>query len=177
MPFVDRVLRGPAWVAMLGVLLAGIVFLNVSVLELNRGIATTDAQSSALERTNSALRERVAKLDSGERIQQLAAARGFIMPQPGDVGFLRPHSTDYKLAARRITPPSSTSTSTTTTSTSTATTATPTTTATTTATTTPAPTTSATTPAATTTTPAATQAPVVQAAPVTAATPTTTVTP
>src|SRR5439155_4099794 len=74
MPLVDRILRGPAWVVMLGVLLAGIVFLNVSVLELNRGIARTDAQSAALERTNSGLRERVAKLDSGERIPQLGAA-------------------------------------------------------------------------------------------------------
>jgi cell division protein FtsL len=105
MPLVDRVLRGPVWVVMLGVLLAGIVFLNVSVLELNRGIARTDAKAAQLERTNSGLRERVAKLDSGERIQELAAARGFVMPQPGEVTFVRPHRSDAKLAAERITAP------------------------------------------------------------------------
>src|SRR4051794_26853558 len=82
MPLVDRILRGPGWVVMLGALLAGIVFLNVSVLELNRGIARTDTKSAQLERVNSALRARVARLDSGERIQELAAARGFVMPMP-----------------------------------------------------------------------------------------------
>jgi cell division protein FtsB len=105
MPLVDRILRGPVWVVMLGALLAGIVFLNVSVLELNRGIAATDAKSAALERKNSTLREKVAKLDSGARIQQLAAARGYVMPQPGDVTFVRPRRSDAKLAAQRITPP------------------------------------------------------------------------
>jgi cell division protein FtsB len=107
MPLVDRVLRGPVWVVMLGVLLAGIVFLNVSVLELNRGIAQTDAKAGALERTNSSLRERVGRLDSGERIQALAAARGFVMPQPGAVTFVRPRASDAKLAAERITAPNS----------------------------------------------------------------------
>jgi cell division protein FtsB len=105
MPLVDRILRGPAWVVMLGVLLAGIVFLNVSVLELNRGIASTDAKSAELERNNSALRTRVAKLDSGQRIQELAAERGYVMPQPGDVTFLRGRPSDAKLAAQRTAPP------------------------------------------------------------------------
>jgi cell division protein FtsL len=105
MPLVDRLLRGKGWVFIVGALLAGIVFLNVSVLELNRGIARTDAKSAALERTNSGLRERVAKLDSGERIQQLAAARGFVLPQPGEVTYVSPHRSDARLAAGRITAP------------------------------------------------------------------------
>jgi hypothetical protein len=99
---------------MLGALLAGIVFLNVSVLELNRGIAQTDAKSAALERVNSGLRARVAKLDSGERIQQLAAARGYVMPQPGDVTFLKARSSNARLAAQRITQPADTALATTT---------------------------------------------------------------
>src|SRR5205814_5195790 len=90
---------------MLGALLAGIVFLNVSVLELNRGIARTDARSADLERLNSGLRARVAKLDNGERIQELAAARGFVMPQPGDVTYVRARPSNARLAAQRITPP------------------------------------------------------------------------
>jgi cell division protein FtsL len=136
MPLLDRILRGPAWVVMLGVLLAGIVFLNVSVLELNRGIARTDAKAADLERTNSALRTRVAKLDSGERIQELATERGYVLPEPGQVTFLRGRATDAKLAAERIVPPADS----TTTTTGTTTTATP-----------PATTTSTATPPATTT--------------------------
>ena len=152
MPLLDRILRGPAWVVMLGALLAGIVFLNVSVLELNRGIARTDTKSAQLERVNSALRARVAKLDSGERIQELAAARGFVMPQPGDVTYVRQRASNASLAAQRITPPAppaGTVTTTTTTPTSTTVTPTATTPTTATATTTAAPIT----PTATTTVP------------------------
>src|SRR3954447_6823154 len=127
MPLVDRILRGPGWVVMLGALLAGIVFLNVSVLELNRGIARTDTKSAQLERVNSALRARVAKLDSGERIQELAAARGFVMPQPGDVMYVRERASNASLAAQRIVPPAGSQTTSTTTTPST-TTPTPTTT-------------------------------------------------
>ena len=98
----DRLLRGRAWVVLVGALLAGIVFLNVSVLELNRGIARTDAQSTVLERTNSTLRERVATLNSAERIQQLAEQRGYILPQPGDVTYLKPGAGNARLAAQRL---------------------------------------------------------------------------
>src|SRR3954453_19012077 len=108
MPLVDRILRGPGWVVMLGALLAGIVFLNVSVLELNRGIARTDTKSAQLERVNSALRARVARLDSGERIQGLAAARGVGMPMPGDVTYVRERASNGSLAAQRMVPPTPT---------------------------------------------------------------------
>jgi cell division protein FtsB len=109
----DRLLRGRAWIGLVGVLLAGIVFLNVSVLELNRGIAGTAAKSTALERTNSTLRQRVATLDSAERIQRMAEARGFRLPQPGDVTYVRPSSATARLAAKNITAPASVATSTT----------------------------------------------------------------
>ncbi len=90
-------------------LLAGIVFLNVSVLELNRGIAQTDAAAAKLERKNSLLRERVATLDSAERIQELAEARGFVLPPPGDVTYLKPNrERDARLAATRIETPAET---------------------------------------------------------------------
>jgi cell division protein FtsB len=124
MPLVDRILRGPGWVVMLGALLAGIVFLNVSVLELNRGIARTDAKSAQLERVNSALRARVAKLDSGERIQELAATRGFVMPEPGDVTYVHERDSNASVAAQRMTPPPSPTTTTPTTTTPTTTTST-----------------------------------------------------
>jgi hypothetical protein len=106
--FLDGILRGRAWVFVIGVLLAGIVFLNVSVLELNRGIASTAAKTDELQRANSTLRDRVAKLDSAERIQRLAEARGFVLPQPGDVTYLDPRPEhDAKLAVARIQPPGS----------------------------------------------------------------------
>jgi hypothetical protein len=102
----DSLLRGRGWVVLVGALLAGIVFLNVSVLELNRGIARTDARATALERKNSVMRERVASLDSAERIQRLAETQGFILPQPGDVTYLSPdRERDARLAVTRMQSP------------------------------------------------------------------------
>src|SRR5689334_21450735 len=51
----DRLLRGPAYIAIVGVLLAGIVFFNVDVLETNHGIARTDTRATELKRENAAL--------------------------------------------------------------------------------------------------------------------------
>ena len=58
----DRILRGRGWVVCVGALLAGIVFLNVSLLEVNSGIAEMGERSSELRRDNSILRQEVARL-------------------------------------------------------------------------------------------------------------------
>lgn len=85
----DRLLRGPTWIALLGMLLAGIVFFNVGVLELNREITRTADRATSLRRENEALRQRLAHLGSSERIQQVAAAHGLALPAPGSVRYLR----------------------------------------------------------------------------------------
>jgi cell division protein FtsL len=102
----DRLLRGRGWVACVGVLLAGIVFLNVSVLELNEGIARTSEKVSTLKSDNAALRKTYARLSSTERIQSVAARRGLVLPAPGKVRYLHSDpATDGRRAARRITEP------------------------------------------------------------------------
>ena len=103
---IDRLLRGRLWVGCVGLLLAGIVFLNVSLLQLNQDIARTTTHATALDRQNSGLRARLAALDSSERIQRLAEARGMVMPAPGQYRYLRAHPwLDAELAARRVTAP------------------------------------------------------------------------
>jgi cell division protein FtsL len=105
----DRLLRGPAYIATVGILLVGIVFFNVDVLELNHGIARTDARASELKRENATLTLQLAKLGSSERIQQVALQRGLVLPQPGDVRYLRAHRDDAARAVRVMTAPASTS--------------------------------------------------------------------
>ena len=105
----DRLLRGPAYIALVGILLAGIVFFNVDVLELNHGIARTDVRSSELKRENAALTLKLAKLGSSERIQRVAIQRGMVLPQPGDVRYLRAHREDAGHALRVMTAPDSSS--------------------------------------------------------------------
>ena len=104
---VDQLLRGRLWVGLMGALLAGIVFLNVSLLQLNRDIGRTTTQATALDHQNSRLRARLASVDSSERFQRLALAHGMIMPAPGQYRYLvaRPWL-DAALAAQRVMPPS-----------------------------------------------------------------------
>lgn len=104
----DRLLRGPAYIALVGVLLAGIVFFNVDVLRLNHGIARTDTRATVLERQNAALTQQLAKLASSERIQNLAIERGLVLPEPGDVRYLRANPSDADRAARTMTSPNTT---------------------------------------------------------------------
>ena len=104
----DRLLRGPAYIALVGILLAGIVFFNVDVLELNHGIASTDTRSSQLKRENAALTLQLAKLGSSERIQRVALQNGLVLPQPGDVRYLRAGRGDAAHALRVMTAPDST---------------------------------------------------------------------
>jgi cell division protein FtsL len=85
----DSLLRGRGWIGLVGVLLAGIVFFNVGLLELNSGIASSDQKASDLKRENAALRARVARLGSSERIQKAAAQIGLVLPQPGQVRYLK----------------------------------------------------------------------------------------
>jgi cell division protein FtsL len=75
-------------VGLVGALLAGIVFFNVSLLELNGGIARTSERVTELKRQNSDLRLEVARLGSTDRIERRAAALGFYLPQPNDVTYL-----------------------------------------------------------------------------------------
>jgi hypothetical protein len=104
----DRLLRGRVWVGFVGALLAGIVFLNVSLLQLNQDIARTTVHASALDRQNSILRARLSALDSSERIQRLAVQHGMTMPAPGQYRYLRARPwLDSELAARRAVPPRS----------------------------------------------------------------------
>ncbi len=98
----DRLLRGRVWVAMIAVLLTGIVFLNVALLELNGAIARTEARVSELRGENAVLRLRVARLGSSERIRRAAEARGFVAAPPGEIGYLRLGAANADRAARAL---------------------------------------------------------------------------
>jgi hypothetical protein len=104
---VDRLLRGRVWIWLIGLMLGGIVAMQVSLLKMNAGISASVEQASTLERRNAALETEVARLGAGERIQLTAAAEGMVAPPAGDVAFLtaRPDR-DPRLAARRMQSPS-----------------------------------------------------------------------
>jgi hypothetical protein len=164
----DRLVRGRAWIAIMALGLIGIVFMQVSLLKLNAGISRAVTAADTFDRQNSSLREDISKLDSGERIQGVAAKLGMVTPAAGDVHYLDGRGADAARAAAAIKPPdpvapTSTATTTPVATTPVATTAAPATTTTTTApaaqaTTTTAPATTNAAPVATTTAPPTTTA-------------------
>jgi cell division protein FtsB len=101
----DRLVRSRAWVVIVAFGLIGIVAMQVSLLKLNSGIGRAVETASTLERSNVALREEVSRLSSGDRIQALAGARGFVMPEPGDVAYLNARDSSAVRAARRMSAP------------------------------------------------------------------------
>jgi cell division protein FtsL len=87
--WLDRLLRGRAWIAIIALALIGLVFMQVSMLGMNAGVGRAVERSGTLERQNADLRATVSALSSEERIQRAAADMGMLMPQAGDVRFLQ----------------------------------------------------------------------------------------
>jgi hypothetical protein len=85
----DRLVRSRAWIVIVAFGLIGIVAMQVSMLKLNAGIGRAVETVSTLERTNALLRGDLSRLSDGSRIQTLAGARGYVMPAPADVTYLR----------------------------------------------------------------------------------------
>lgn len=84
----DRLIRGRWWIPVLGVMLAGIVAMQVEVLKLGASMGRSLERNSVLSSENAALRQSVATLGDDQRIEQLAGTMGMVMPPPQAVGFL-----------------------------------------------------------------------------------------
>jgi hypothetical protein len=84
----DRLIRGRWWIPVLGVMLVGIVAMQVEVLKLGASMGRSLERNSVLSSRNAALRESVATLGDDQRIEQLAASMGMVMPPAQAVGFL-----------------------------------------------------------------------------------------
>lgn len=85
----DRLVRSRGWIVVVGFALIGIVAMQVSLLKLNAGIGRAVAGATTLERSNSTLRLDVSQLSATDRILRLATEKGFVMPAPVDVHYLR----------------------------------------------------------------------------------------
>ncbi len=101
-PLLDRIVRGRAWIPLLGVMLAGIVAMQVEVLKLGATMGRALDKESTLQSRNELLRASVASLADDQRIERLAAAQGMVMPAPDAVGFLSAHRSDARRAAADI---------------------------------------------------------------------------
>ena len=104
---VDGLLRSRAWIVVVGVLLGGIVAMQVSLLKLNSGITRAVETGATLERQNADMQSRIAKLSSAQRVSATATRGGMVFPPAGEVTYLRARpDRDPALAGKRMTPPS-----------------------------------------------------------------------
>ncbi len=97
-----RMTRGRAWIAVLGVLLVGIVALNVITLSLAAGAGHIDQNIQALDEENSILRGRDAQKSGASRIRHEAAGLGLSAAAVDQVGSVQASPRDVETAAARL---------------------------------------------------------------------------
>jgi hypothetical protein len=97
-----RLTRGRAWIGVLGVLLAGIVALNVLTLSFAATAGQIDQNIQALDQENSILRSRDAQRSGVARVRHEAAALGLVVPTGDGVDALRSRHDDIAVAAQRL---------------------------------------------------------------------------
>jgi hypothetical protein len=104
---VDRLLRSRLCIWVIGVMLAGIVAMQVSLLRMNTSISRAVETQSTLVRENASLEALIATKTTGDKVRATALKDDMIDPPAGETRFVvaRP-GTDAWLAARRMKPPS-----------------------------------------------------------------------
>jgi hypothetical protein len=106
---VDRLLRGRLCIWLIGIMLGGIVAMQVSLLRMNAGISRAVSTAAVYELQNSDLEAVIARSTTGDKVREEALKSGMVDPPAGDTSFLtaRP-GTDPSLAVARMKPPSDT---------------------------------------------------------------------
>jgi hypothetical protein len=99
---VVRMTRGRAWIGVLGLLLVGIVALNVVTLSFAASSGHIDQNIQALDQENSILRARDAQRSSAPRVHSEAAAQGLIMPSADLTQSIQARPDDIARAAQRL---------------------------------------------------------------------------
>lgn len=99
---VVRMTRGRAWIAVLGVLLVGIVALNVVTLSFAASSGKIDENISTLEGENSSLEAKVSRLYGPDRIRSQAAAGGLVMSTEQGPQVIEFSPDDIGTAAQRL---------------------------------------------------------------------------
>jgi hypothetical protein len=97
-----RMTRGRAWIAVLGVLLVGIVALNVVTLSISATQSHVERDIQALDQENPFLRSREAQVSSATRVRHEAAALGLTAATAEGPGSVTVTPRDATIAAQRL---------------------------------------------------------------------------
>jgi hypothetical protein len=104
-PFLDRLIRGRAWIALVGFALLGIVAMQVAILRLGASIGRSVSQIEQLTQQNETAATAIAGLQPGQNVAVEASALGMVYPPDDNIDYLRYNAGDAALAAASIGPP------------------------------------------------------------------------
>jgi hypothetical protein len=99
---VVRMTRGRLWIGVLGILLVGIVALNVATLSFAASAGRIDEQITALEKENSMLEAREAERYSTARVRSEAGQIGLYMPNTEEPRLIEASPDDVATSAARL---------------------------------------------------------------------------
>jgi hypothetical protein len=97
-----RMTRGRLWIGVLGVLLAGIVAVNVMTLSLSAALGHIDQNIQALSQEISLLRSRDAQRSSVSRVRHDAGALGLTLATTDQIAYVQADPRDVAVAAQRL---------------------------------------------------------------------------
>jgi hypothetical protein len=97
-----RMTRGRLWIGVLGLLLVGIVALNVVTLSFAASLGKIEEQSSALEAESGVLANRLATKNASDRIHHEGAAMGLVSASPDEAAMIEATPGDAATAAARL---------------------------------------------------------------------------
>src|ERR1700751_776361 len=84
-----RARGGIVWIAVSGILLAGVVFVNVAVLRLNISLDSANNQRAKLRAENAALQSQLSSALASPRIQARARSEDGLVPaDPSTIGYV-----------------------------------------------------------------------------------------
>jgi hypothetical protein len=99
---VVRLTRSRLWIGLVGVLLVGIVGLNVYSLSLSASGSQVAQKADELALENSSLRAQLTERLSADEINRAAGKLGLANPMPDQIRYLRATDADAKAAAKRL---------------------------------------------------------------------------
>ncbi len=106
-PWLERLVRGRAWIAIVATALLGIVAMQVALLRLGAQIGSETTAVNALTAQNETTRTENAVLEASHRLSATARDLGMVYPAPGAVSYLAVNTGDAARAVHEMTAPSS----------------------------------------------------------------------
>jgi hypothetical protein len=104
-PFLDRLIRGRVWIALVGFALLGVVAMQVAILRLGASIGESAIKIEQLSTSNQSAETEIARAEPGRDVGSEAASLGMVYPPAGNIVYLHFAAGAAAVAARSYTAP------------------------------------------------------------------------